>query len=84
MEPITRTAEWEALVAHGANVVDLRAVFESDPGRVERLTLAAGDLVADLSKHLVTEETIGLLAAVARRSGLAERIEAMFSGEGST
>ncbi len=79
-EPITGTPEWEALVDHGANVIDLRAVFEADPDRVERLTLTASDLVADLSKHLVTEETIGLLAAVARRAGLAERIEAMFSG----
>ncbi|HEX9682005.1 MAG TPA: glucose-6-phosphate isomerase, partial [Acidimicrobiales bacterium] len=81
MQPIAGTAEWAALVAHRADGVDLRAAFEADPGRAARLTLAAGDLVADLSKHLVTDETVRLLAAVAHRAGLAERIEAMFSGE---
>lgn len=81
MQSITESPEWGALVAHGSDGVDLRAEFEADPGRATRLTLVAGDLVADLSKHLVTDETIGLLAAVARRAGLGKRIEAMFSGE---
>ena len=81
MTPITETAEWEALVAHGAAPPDLRAEFAVDPGRAGRLTLEAGDLLADLSKHLVTDRTLELLVAVARRAGLDGRIEAMFRGE---
>jgi glucose-6-phosphate isomerase len=78
---ITETAEWHALVGHADQAVDLRRAFAEDPDRAGRLTVEAGDLVADLSKHLVGDETIALLAAVARRAGLAERIEAMFEGE---
>ncbi len=81
MEPIETTSEWAALTASGRKPVDLRAAFGDDPGRARRLTVEVGDLVADLSKHLVTDETIGLLMAVARRAGLEERIEAMFGGE---
>ncbi|MGA7097232.1 MAG: glucose-6-phosphate isomerase [Acidimicrobiia bacterium] len=78
---MTETAEWQALVDHGSGSFDLRSLFTADPLRSDQLTLTAGDLVVDLSKHLVTSETIELLLAVARRAGLAERIEAMFSGQ---
>ncbi len=81
MKAIETTSEWAALAASGNDPVDLRTVFAEDPERAGRLTVEAGDLVADLSKHLVTDETIGLLMAVARRAGLEERIEAMFTGE---
>ena len=59
----------------------LRDLFREDPGRGERLTLEAGDLYLDYSKHLVTDETIGLLLALADRAGLRDRIEAMFRGD---
>lgn len=81
MERMPETDAWKALVAHGSVVIDLRAELTADVGRAERLTFTAGDLLADLSKHLVTDETLRLLVAVARRAGLAERIEAMFAGE---
>ena len=80
---ITATPEWTALTEHHAEVEPrhLRALFDADPGRVEALTLHGADLVADLSKHRITRETVGLLTALARRAGLPERIEAMFTGE---
>ncbi len=78
--PITHTPEWKALVDRGSETVDLRQAFAADPGRAERMTFTAGDLVADLSKQLITDETIELLVALATRAGLAERTEAMFSG----
>jgi glucose-6-phosphate isomerase len=81
VESLTETAEWQALADHGSGSFDLRSLFTTDPLRSDQLTLTAGDLVVDLSKHLVTSETIELLLAVARRAGLAERIEAMFSGQ---
>jgi glucose-6-phosphate isomerase len=78
---ITDTPEWRALIDHADEVVDLRRAFAEDPGRAERLTIEAGDLVADLSKHLVTDRTIALLTGVARRAGVPDRIESMFAGE---
>ena len=80
---IDETAEWEALAAHHAERAGahLRDLFREDPQRGERLTLEAGDLFLDYSKHLVTAETLGLLLALAERAGLRERIDAMFRGD---
>ena len=82
---ITATAEWAALARHArelqASGTHLRALFEDDPGRAERLTATAGDLVIDWSRHLVTAETVELLLALAARAGVAERIGAVLSGD---
>jgi glucose-6-phosphate isomerase len=80
---IDRTAEWRALRAHHRSLADahLRDLFAADPTRGATMRVAAGDLVLDYSKNRVTAETVGLLGALARRAGLAERIEAMFTGE---
>jgi glucose-6-phosphate isomerase len=80
---ITATSEWADVVAHHRTVADvhLRELFDSDPGRAEALTAAGADLVLDYSKHRITRDTLPLLIALARRAGLAERIEAMFSGQ---
>ncbi|BCJ29247.1 glucose-6-phosphate isomerase [Actinocatenispora sera] len=80
---VTSTDEWRALAAHAeqARALRLRAEFERDPKRPERLSAQAGDLFVDYSKNLVTDETIELLTALARRVGLADRIAAMFAGE---
>ncbi len=45
------------------------------------MTVEAADLVLDYSKNRLTAETVRLLVAAAKRAGLRERIEAMFSGE---
>ena len=80
---ITATLEWEALEAHRGKTrgVHLRDLLAEDPARGETFTLEAADLYLDYSKHLVTDETIGLLVALADRAGLRERIDAMFAGE---
>ncbi len=80
---ITTTPEWEALEAHRAmqEGVHLRDLFGEDAGRGERLTLDAGDLFLDYSKHLMTDETLGLLLALADRATLRDRIDAMFRGD---
>ncbi len=78
----TATSAWAALTAHKAALVpDLRGWFAADPGRAERLTRTVGDLHVDLSKNLATDETIDLLVGLAEEVGLAERIEAMLTGE---
>ncbi|HWN36057.1 MAG TPA: glucose-6-phosphate isomerase [Pseudonocardia sp.] len=79
---ITATPEWSALTEHHAAIAGthLRELFDRDPGRAEALTATGADLVLDYSKHRITRDTLGLLTALARRAGLPERTEAMFSG----
>ncbi|GGQ31968.1 glucose-6-phosphate isomerase [Actinomadura coerulea] len=83
MADITESPEWTALAEHQAAIAGrhLRELFAEDPGRAERMTVTAGDLFLDYSKHRVTGETLTLLAALAERAGLRARIEAMFGGE---
>ena len=77
----TTTAAWEALEAHDQSLTaSLREWFEADPQRAERFTRTAADLHVDLSKNLITAETLALLLDLAREVGLEERRDAMFAG----
>lgn len=78
----TTTSAWADLLAHrDATTPDLRGWFAADPGRASRLTFTAGDLHVDLSKNLVTDETLEILVRLAEEVGLPGRVEAMLSGE---
>ncbi|MBA3529235.1 MAG: glucose-6-phosphate isomerase [Propionibacteriaceae bacterium] len=78
----TTTPAWKSLAEQHANFSpDLRGWFESDPQRAKKLTFAAGELHVDLSKNLVDDEVLASLVQLADEVGLAERREAMFSGE---
>ncbi|MDR3387673.1 MAG: glucose-6-phosphate isomerase [Rudaea sp.] len=84
--PHTQLADrpaWKALAAHHQQVRDLhlRQIFADDPQRGERLTAEGADLYLDYSKNRVTDETLKLLLQLAGECGLADRIEAMFSGQ---
>jgi glucose-6-phosphate isomerase len=83
MTPLRERESYSALERHHAEVgaTHLRDLFDADPGRGERLVAEAAGLYLDYSKNRITDETIGLLAALADESGLAERREAMFRGE---
>ena len=59
----------------------LRDLFAADPTRGRRLTVSAGDLFVDYSKHRVDATTLELLLGLAERAGLRARIDAMFAGE---
>jgi glucose-6-phosphate isomerase len=80
---VTQTDEWKALVNHArtAKKLQMRELFDRDPARADRFHCEAADLHLDYSKNLATDETIALLIALARRAGLADRIEAMFRGD---
>ncbi|MGO9028329.1 MAG: glucose-6-phosphate isomerase [Acidimicrobiales bacterium] len=80
---ITATDEWHRLAGSFERIrgATLRDLFASDPGRGRRMTVDAGDLHLDYSKHRVTDETLAGLVAVARAAGLEERRDAMFAGE---
>ncbi|WP_102509164.1 glucose-6-phosphate isomerase [Sanguibacter massiliensis] len=78
----TTTDAWRALSEHrDAFRGDLRGWFAADPKRAERLTRTAGDLYVDLSKNLLTDETLELLVRLADEVGLRGRVDAMFAGE---
>jgi len=78
----TTTGAWTALTAHEeAFIPDLRGWFDADPERATRLTRQLADLTVDLSKNLVTDETLSLLLALADQVGLKGRLDAMFAGE---
>jgi glucose-6-phosphate isomerase len=81
-QPLTERPAWKALQEHYRTVRDLhlRQVFADDPTRGTRLTAEAAGLYLDYSKHRVTDETLRLLVRLADDRGLADRIEAMFSG----
>ncbi|MGR6740756.1 glucose-6-phosphate isomerase [Microbacterium arborescens] len=78
----TTTAAWTDLESlKNGFTPDLRGWFDSDPDRVERLTLPLADLHVDLSKNLVTDEIVAALVRLAEQTGVAERYAAMVSGE---
>ncbi len=75
--------EWAALAKHREQFADthLRELFAADPGRAQRYALRVGDLYVDYAKHLVTDETLGLLYALAQARDVAGLRDAMFHGE---
>ena len=78
----TTTSAWSALTQHKASLTpNLRAWFEQDPSRAQKFSFDAADLRVDLSKNLITEETVQLLLKLAEEVNLAERRDAMFAGE---
>ena len=81
--PLRDRRAWGVLAAHHEQIGSrhLRDLFAEDPGRGERLVAEGAGLFLDYSKNRITDETIDLLVALAQESGLAQRTEAMFSGE---
>jgi glucose-6-phosphate isomerase len=74
---------WQALLRHreAARRFSLRALFAADPERVQRFSCDAAGFHADWSKHLIDDETLRLLVALAEAVDLRGRREAMFAGE---
>ncbi len=78
----TTTAAWRGLLAHRDGLVpDLRGWFDADAARAERLTFDAADLHVDMSKNLITGQTLDLLIELAKDIDLPARMRAMFGGE---
>jgi len=77
------TPAWQALLRHHEEVrsLHMRRLFEGDPERFSRFSLQLDDILFDYSKNLITAETLDLLLDLARQSGLADKIGAMFRGE---
>ena len=82
-KPLTKTAAWKKLSEHSSKIrkTHLRELFAKDPKRGERMTAQATGLFLDYSKNRVTDQTFKLLFELAEECRLADRIEAMFSGQ---
>ena len=76
-------AAWLALEVHYREMADqhLRQLFADDPQRGRRMKAEAEGIYLDYSKNRVSDETLDLLLALARESGVAERREQMFRGD---
>ncbi len=83
IKPLTQRKAWKALAVHHKKLekLNLRQLFADDLKRGERLTVEAAGLFLDYSKNRITGETLKLLVALARESGLRASIRAMFRGE---
>ena len=78
----TTTSAWSALSAHHKSLTpNLREWFAADPERAQKLSFTADELHVDLSKNLITSETVELLLKLAEEVKLEQAREAMFSGE---
>ena len=78
----TKTAAWARLEELSTGLQpDLRAWFAEDSSRAEKFTFTAGDLYVDLSKNLINDDILSALVELGEEVGLAERRDAMFSGE---
>ncbi len=80
---LTDRPSYKALDAHYERVknIHLRDLFAADGKRGERLNVEAAGLYLDYSKNRVTDETLGLLVALAEDCGLRARMDAMFRGD---
>lgn len=78
----TTTSAWSALSTHHKSLTpNLREWFAADPERAQKFSFTADELHVDLSKNLITAETVELLLKLAEEVKLEQAREAMFSGE---
>ena len=83
MSDLKTSPAWQALLQHQAEIGEqrLRDLFAADPQRFTRFSLQVENILFDFSKNRITEKTLALLIDLARQAGLAQSIEAMFSGQ---
>lgn len=90
MAPANTLPAWAELQAHRDNVGKnfvLKEAFASDPERFSRFTRTfdskgvSAEILFDLSKNFLTEETLDLLVKLAEQAGVEKKRDAMFAGE---
>jgi hypothetical protein len=62
-KPLAEMKEWKALSRHFRGMKDavLKELFDGDHDRVEKFSIAEGDIYFDYSKNRVNEDTLGKL-----------------------
>lgn len=78
----TDTQAWQRLTVHFMEMqaTPMRAMFETDPERFEKLHLQFEDILVDYSKNIIQPETLKLLFELADECGLQDAIDQMFTG----
>lgn len=78
-----KTKAWKQLQTHYRTMKDkhMKDMFIEDPLRHQKFSLAFEDVLVDYSKNIINEETLSLLLALVKETGLRDAIEQMFSGE---
>jgi glucose-6-phosphate isomerase len=79
----SETKEWAALRRHAAAMMDvhMQDLFANDAQRFKKLHLSVDGLTFDFSRHRAVEETLTLLAALAKAARVEEWREKMFQGQ---
>jgi len=77
------TRSWHRLTLHHMDMqaVRMTELFEEDPDRFKKFSLELSGLLVDYSKNIITEDTLHLLAELAREMKLEDAIHSMFNGE---
>ncbi|HEY0919996.1 glucose-6-phosphate isomerase [Devosia sp.] len=78
-----RKTALNALMEHRQRLAEtpMRVLFERDPGRFERFSANAGELLLDYSKNRIDAEAMDALLALARAAGVEARRDRMWAGE---
>lgn len=76
----TYREEWSTLAQLAQNMPHLNDLFAKNPKRAEKYSVELGDLYFDYSKHKIDDEVLDNLLSLARKSGLENKSDAMFSG----
>jgi glucose-6-phosphate isomerase len=79
----TTTSAWKALEEHSSKIKEqhLRDLFKEDPERFKKYSFTFHDILVDLSKNIITDETLKLLLQLADECKVKEGIKAMFHGD---
>ncbi len=79
----TQTTVWQRLSDHFEimKARHIKDLFSEDPERFRKFSFRLGDLLVDISKNLVTRETMKLLFELARECRVKDATEKMFLGE---
>ncbi|MDP9066358.1 MAG: glucose-6-phosphate isomerase [Pseudomonadota bacterium] len=80
----TSLPAWQALAAHARELegTHLRELTAADPHRWQHLHVEYADWLFDFSRQRIGGQTLPLLVDLACAAGLAERIAAMYRGDG--
>ena len=83
MSELTESPAWKALREHHAKIepLQMRDLFAQDADRFNKFSLRYDDILLDVSKNRVTEETHQLLLNLARQADVEGWRDKMFRGE---
>lgn len=82
MKKLTELMEWQALLTHQKKIASqsMRDWFNKDPTRFERFSVKKEGILLDYSKNRVTDDTLSLLIALAKKRDIETQIDALFTG----